>query len=395
VGVLIPADLVPEIEQIVSVADTKQKRSVAYWDDLFRKLDGFKSRGLQFIVEKIPPWHIDRYNLNKIMDVVYQRILNIFFRHMDATACRVVLDDYGVGAILDRYLRARQIAGTEIVVTTAADDRFLEARVASALAKRVREKVMEAIRENPDFQIGGQKMGSGNAGDPQTVAWLQDWKGSGQPWPWFVKRSFQTIRNLNGFSGKAKKVAPPIREDILSREFLDEFEQGRLSITSLSVVCPTCGAINKATLLTPDIHGGFEGRCIGCKTPISDLAITLRYYCGYVIPDSNIITGGLLSKDLERSRFFEDFTILFDAIVRRECDTPGGSKELSKLARFAAMGRIGMEEVGSVLDMERSSIQRDELILGSALQYNAILITNDHNMKAAAKARDIFYLTTT
>lgn len=394
VGVLIPADLASDLEKLVSVADTKQKRSVAYWDDLFRQLDGFKSRGLQFIVEKIPPWHVDRYNLNKIMDVVYQRILNIFFRQADPTACRVVLDDYGVGPILDRYLRARRIAGTEIVVTTGADDRFLEARVASVLAKHEREKVMEAIRVKPDFQIVDQNVGSGNAGDPQTMAWLQAWKGSGQPWPWFVKRSFITIRKLNGLTGKATKVAPPIRDDILCREFLEEFEQGRLSVTSLSVVCPACGAISKAALVTHDEKEVFTGRCIACKKPITDLGITLRYYCGYVLPDSNIITGGLLSKDLERSRFFEGFTILLDAKVRQECDTPGGKQELGKIARFAAMGRVGIEEVGSPFTDKRGTLERDEAILGSALQFNAILITNDQNMKAAAQARNAFLLTT-
>jgi len=394
VGVLLPAALAPEIEQLVSVADTKKKKSLAYWDDLFRRLDAFKSRGLQFIIEKIPPWHVDRYNLNKIMDVVYQRILNTFFRHIDFSACRVVFDDYGVGDILDRFLRMLQNAGAEVIVTTSADTRFLEARVASVLAKWMRETVMEAIRKKADFQVDGKHVGSGNPGDPNTVAWLKAWKASGQPWPWFVKRSFTTIRGLDGLTGQAKKVAPPIREDLLSREFLDEFEQGRLSITSLSVVCPSCGSVSKAALLTPHQRGGFEARCIGCRTPIPDLAITLRYYCGYVLPDSNIITGGLLSKDLEKSRFFEDFTILLDAVVRQECETRGGRQELGRLFKFASLGRIGLEEVGSVLDEERASIQRDELILGSAIRFNAILMTNDRNLQAAAQARKVFILTT-
>ena len=36
VGVFIPAELAAELESLVSVADTKHKREVAYWDDLFR-----------------------------------------------------------------------------------------------------------------------------------------------------------------------------------------------------------------------------------------------------------------------------------------------------------------------------------------------------------------------
>jgi EAL domain-containing protein (putative c-di-GMP-specific phosphodiesterase class I) len=39
------------------------------------------------------------------MDVVYQRILSNFMRHYQATNCRIVLDDYGVGEKLRRYLR--------------------------------------------------------------------------------------------------------------------------------------------------------------------------------------------------------------------------------------------------------------------------------------------------
>ena len=53
--------------------------------------------------------------------------------------------------------------------------------------------------------------------------------------------------------------------------------------------------------------------------------------------DSNIIIGGLLSKDLDHTKFFEGFTILLDPIVKRECETEGGKKELERLARFAAM----------------------------------------------------------
>lgn len=393
VGVFVTAELAPELENLVSVANTKHKREVSYWDDLFRELDRYKAKGLDFILEKIPPWHVDRYNLNKIMDVVYQRILSVFFRHAEPPRCRVVIDDYGVGATLDRYLRALRNLGTQVLVVTGADDHFLEARVASILAKREREKVIEALRNSQDFQIDGYTVGSGNAGDAETIAWLKAWKATGKQWPWFVKRSFKTIRALDGLSGETKKEAPPIRDDILSQEFLKEFGEGRLSITSLSIVCPECGAVSRAALVTPDKDGKFVGRCINCKKPIANLGFTLRYYCGYALPDSNIITGGLLSKDLERSRFFEGFTILLDPTVRQECDTPGGKQELGKLSRFAAIGRISLEEVSGA-PQQGASFQRDEAILQAAVRYNSVLITNDQSMKAAAQARQVFVLST-
>lgn len=394
-GVLVPASLAQELEGIVSVADTKKKHEPVYWDELFRCIDQFKDRGLEFSLERIPPWHVDRFNLNKIMDVIYQRILSIFGRRAEPSRCRVVIDDYGVGKSLGRYLEALQRAGAEMLVTTGADDRFVEARVASILAKREREKVVEALRRSDEYRIDGHHVGSGNAGDPETIAWLKAWKGTGKPWPWFVKQSFSTVRELDGLSGKASKEAPPIREDILSPEFLKEFQNGRFAVTSLSVKCPACGGVSKAALVTPEDGEGrhkFIGRCINCKKPIPALGLTLQYYCGYLLPDSNIITGGLLSKDLEQSRLFEGFTVLLHAVVRRECDTPGGKAELGKIANFAAIGRVRLEEAGNLL--EATSIERDQAILESALKRNAILMTDDKNMKAAAQARQIFMLST-
>lgn len=367
---------------------------MAYWDDLFKQIDQFKKKGLQFLIEKIPPWHVDRYNLNKIMDVVYQRILSVFAREADLSKCRIVIDDYGIGRTLIRYLMALKNSGAEIVKESGADERFLEARIASVLAKREREKVLEALRKTSEYKIEGHTVGTGNAGDKETLAWLSAWKASGKPWPWFVKRSFSTVRKLNGLSSRPKKVAPPIRDDILSEEFREEFESGRLSITSLSVVCPSCGEISRAALITPDDSGNFVGRCVHCRKPLPDLGVTLRYYCGYVLPDSNIITGGLLSKDLKRSRFFEGFTILLHKVVREECDTPGGKKELERLSEYAAIGRIHLEEVGERGMKEKPSFDRDEEIIAAAKQHNAILLADDRNVKAGAQAQKLFVLST-
>ena len=59
------------------------------------------------------------------------------------------------------------------------------------------------------------------------------------------KRSFEPIRKIEGKSGKVKKIVPPIDENLLSQEFLNEFNVGRLSLKSLSIVCPHCGSTLK------------------------------------------------------------------------------------------------------------------------------------------------------
>ncbi|MCD6262619.1 MAG: hypothetical protein J7J52_06315, partial [Deltaproteobacteria bacterium] len=143
-GVFFPASISENIEKIIGAADTKHKRSFEFWDEIFRNLDEQKSNGLIFIVEKIPPWIVDRYNINKIIDVTYQRILNEFLRTIeDFKNVRIVLDDYGVGDTLNRFLKFLSQNDAEVVVSHQADEKYLEAKVASLISKREREAVIK------------------------------------------------------------------------------------------------------------------------------------------------------------------------------------------------------------------------------------------------------------
>nr|WP_269451051.1 hypothetical protein [Thermodesulfatator autotrophicus] len=350
------------------------------------------SDGLEFVEEKIPPWHVDRYNLNKIMDVVYQRILASFFRKADIGKCRIVIDDYGIGPTLKRFLNFLEKQGAEIIIARKSDDTYLEARVASIIAKRNREAVIKAINENDDYKIDGISIGSGNAGNKQTLEWLKKWYSSGKPWPWFIKRSFSTIRKIEGLKGKVKKIIPPIRDNLLSEDFKKELDSGRLNIRALSVVCPSCGTTSKAVLFTSG-GKGFTARCPSCRGPIEDLNFTLRYYCSFIVPDSNVINRGLLGKDLEKSKFFEDFTILIPAVVRYECDTKGGKKEFERLGKFASIGRIKLKEVGEFnpSKFEKMTTQeRDDLIMKTCIEENAILLSADNQVKGLAVSWGIF-----
>lgn len=392
VGAMFPKDLYSEIEGVVGVADTKVSHTLAYWDELFRKVDFFRSRGLQFFVEKIPPWHVDRYNINKLLDLTYQRILLSFAQRIDLHGCRIVLDDYGIGPSLNRYLKALEIGGAETIKTTKADDTYLESRLASLISKREQQKVLEAVKRNPEFTVVGQDIGSGNAGDAKTVGWLKAWYGTGKPWPWFVKCSFRTVQEIEGRTAAVKKESPPINDHLISKDFRERFEKGELNVATLSVVCPSCGVVAKSAKLISRV-GATTAICVGCKRDLPNLAITLRYYCGRILPDSNIITGGSLSKDLQSSKFFENFSILLDPVVRKETDTPGGKKELERLGHFASVGRIRLEETASLLDAAAlDSISRDEAIQRAALQHNSILVTADNGMKGSAQAKGLFVL---
>jgi len=81
---------------------------------------------------------------------------------------------------------------------------------------------------------------------------------------------------------------------------------------------------------------------------------------------------------------------LLHPIVVKECDKAGGKKELERLAKYAAIGRIRLEEIPETGKME--GLTNDERIIESAISFNAILITGDNAMKALAQAKGLFCL---
>ena len=394
VGVLLPREIFNDLERDCGIADTKTKHAIRYWDDIFNKIDFYRSKGLEFFIEKIPPWHFDKYNINQLMDLTYQRILNYSTQKINLEKCRIVIDDYGVGFRLKKFLNFLANRGAEIIVINHADDKYLESRIASLIAKREQQKVLKTIAYNPEFKLEGKELGSGNPGDKKTIEWLTEWWHIHKYWPWFVKKSFKTITQIEGKKNTNKQAVPPLNEKLLSRNFIEKFNNGKLDIRSLSIICPHCGHIAKSIKLIPK-NKLTTAVCVFCGKEIPNVAITLRYYCGRCLPDTSVIANGFLSKDLENIKFFENFTILLHPIVKKESDHPRGKKELERLGYYNSIGRIRLEEVSSLIkysERENESILRDEIIQEATLQQNAILITADNGMKGSAQAKGLFVL---
>lgn len=294
--------------------------------------------------------------------------------------------DYQLDSRLTQYLDFLEAKGCELIVDTQIKDKYLEANVASIISKSKRIEMLQKINSDPDFQIDGISLGSGNAGDPNTKLWLDKWHKSGKEWPWFIKRSYKTIQIIEG-SGESFKVPIPIKEELLAKDFIDDFKNGYYSQDKIAVICPKCGETSKTLIFT---LGGMK--CTNCKQVIEDALITLRYYCGNIVPDSNIIRGGLISKDLRNKQYFKDYTFLLSPIVRMECDNAGGKKEQGRLANFASIGLIHLNNLGqtTTLPLELSSRERDDIILDLALSKNSIVMTGDKSMKASAMAKGVF-----
>ncbi len=196
-GVLFPAEIFPSIDSIIGPADTKKKRSFAYWDRIFEKLIKLKEKGFIYINQELQPRQIDKYNLNRLIDRGYQKIINRLLKNNTRIEnLRLVLDDYQIGALFRRDLDLLKKKGTEVIIEKNADEKYLEVKTAAIVSKRFREKVIEEIKRNPKYQIAGMTIGSGNPGDKETREWLKTWYASYGKFPWFVKESFKTIKEM-------------------------------------------------------------------------------------------------------------------------------------------------------------------------------------------------------
>ena len=111
------------------------------------------------------------------------------------------------------------------------------------------------------------------------------------------------------------------------------------------------------------------------------------------MPDSNIILNGLLSKDLEHSKFFEGFTILVHPLVKMDCNNNKGKTELERLKNWDDKGIV------KLLDLETEAGVRASIVLDkceqfqeTALKFNAIILTDDASMVGAAQKNNLFSL---
>ncbi|MGB9681849.1 MAG: hypothetical protein ACPL1I_02555 [bacterium] len=186
-GVMFPKEIFFDLDLNIDNIDTKSSHSFVYWDKIGKEIINFSSRGFTSVVEKILPFEIENNNVNRVMDARYKNILSRLIQDTPADRCRIVVDDYGLGSEFLCFLEDLRAKGADIFISTRSEDSFLETRVASIIAK------WERMRELKDISIN---FGSGNVGDRTTVNWLESWYREHRDWPWFVKRSFRTIKRI-------------------------------------------------------------------------------------------------------------------------------------------------------------------------------------------------------
>ena len=207
VGVVFHKSLFKKLESVVGNTDTKRKHGVEFWNQIYSELEAMMDGKFFFIEERISPDDIDEFNINELLNVTYIRVLKrIFPSRIEAQKSRIVIDDYGVSDELREFTGELESQGAEVIIATKSEDIYLETRLAAIIAKWLQIQTLEKIRENPEYEVEGLTIGSGNTNEEATLEWLKRWYKSGQDWPWFVRKSYRTIYRMDEKLSRPKKL---------------------------------------------------------------------------------------------------------------------------------------------------------------------------------------------
>ena len=405
---VIPVVIFDEIASTVDTVDTKKRRSYEYWQNVLKKLSSIKEKGLFFDYKRIPPWEIDKYNLNDILDISYMHIFNRLPREAGISLkdSEIVFDDYGIGDVLKRFLKYAENLGAKVIYEIRSEENHLSTRVASIIAKAMREREMHYLNES--YRLGNIEMGTGAPNDPKSLRWLEEYWKSRKSLPWFVRRSYKPVMKTCGLTQK-RKERKTFDVSFISEKYRLSFEQGQLSIDDLKVICSKCGSELNYLYIKAKIDRDAEGKpfsevkicCPNCDLDLTNIAsTTLRNYCGYIVVDNNILGARFLTRELADSRkdarIFEDFTIIIPKGVYFEYSEDNRGKiEIEELKRLHNMGRIRLivdkpteEEIEKFRNNTNRRKNVDISVIEYARQYNAIILSGDRGVVGGA--HDVF-----
>lgn len=383
VGVIFPKSIFHDIVKIIGAADTKKQHRLAYWEELFTKLTEQRRKGFYFAAEKISPHLFDKYNINRLLDLFYARIIRRLRRGASGESCRIVIDDYGAVGLKNSGLLETNNEN-EVVIVPRAEDQYIEAKAASIIAKRIRETILHHVNQLPQYRIDGLSVGTGNVGNETTLQWLKKWNAAGKPFPWFIKRSFKTITELSGDS-LGKKATPELKTELLPPEFLQAFQHAGVAPKHLtSIKCSNCRQRQQTVVYSARL--GAPIRCEECQASINDLQLTLRYYCGAILIDDSIISTRALLSDLEGSALFENYRVIIPWSDSSKND-PNFMAGVQELKILEQLGRLDLRYIK--LDL---SSQDDlySLLAEKAIEQRSVIATSDEKLVERAKEASLF-----
>jgi len=271
VGVLISKEKLNEINAEIRTPDTKKAHTHSYWEKILTYLESMQGEDFKYLFDLIQPREIDRFNINELMDLSYEKLVKEFIRDFPLEDIRIVVDDYRIGKGFQRFLDNLKEKGVEEEIVPNSEEKFLEVKLASLIAKGIREKILENISKTYGIN---EKVMKGNLSNSEVVQFL---KTKAHKDLWFIRRSFGTK--------KKKETASFIS----------------LMTEENKILCPFC----KKELSTA-IFENNRFWCPYCKVEIKDLELALKYAYGkiYVQEEEKVLML------LESTHFFDGFNFL-------------------------------------------------------------------------------------
>jgi len=311
-GVMVPKEILKNISLEFSSSDTKKKHNYEYWEKLLFYLNSIEN--LKYKIDLIMPREIDRFNINMLMDLAYEKLLSILIHNVSFKDLRIVIDNYGIGNTLNRYLEGIKEKGAEIITISDSEDRFIEAKLASFIAKAHREKFLKKISEIYRIE---EEIIKGNLSDIYVRDRFLQYKNQDF---WFVRRSF----------GEKK-----IKEKPSFINMIDE--EGR-------VLCFYCGRVSYQAIL--DNH---KFKCLYCGKEIKDLELALKYKYGVIrIEDKRVIE--MILDILKHKNILDGFNFILP------------EDSLQAFLPFRDMGRILIETKNSYPTCIELNLQGDSIV---------------------------------
>ncbi|MHC5211362.1 MAG: hypothetical protein ACYTG2_11640 [Planctomycetota bacterium] len=294
-GTAMPVALAPDVDRVAGHVDTKASRAASGWESLGEQLAALRPDGLAGVALPVTNRLFDTWSKNGLLDLAYVRVMNDLLagaglRDAESLAdLELVIDDYGTGAQLGAAIGAWRGRGARVIVQTRADDEHIAARAAAVLARSQRSREMQGLRAS----VEDGPLGTGNAGNPETLAWLRRRGRSGKPWPSFLKTSFRTVRDVRGEPERKKTRLPPLHH-LLDEDSARALLAGRQDITRSSL---RLGDGSLVRTLVADVHGALIDTA---PCPAWEL---LPLLCGGLVLDDKLLGRtqlGLLDALLER-----------------------------------------------------------------------------------------------
>lgn len=280
-GVLIKKDVISQIPSELKTPDTKKSHGFEYWTRILNILENLISDEFYYIIDIIQPREIDRFNINQLLDLSYMKLIKQLINNLPyRKEVRIVVDNYGVGEGLQRFLEIiKGENNLETIIITESEDKFLEAKLASLIAKSYRESILKNLQERYEIP---ENLIKGNMSNKALESFLKNYSNDD---PWFIRRSF----------GKRIKKEKPSFYNLISE---DKFR------------CFFCGKESSKAILKD-----YRFLCSFCGKEIKDLELAMKYHSGIIKLENENFKA--LFKVIEKSHLLDGFSFLVDNSLRK------------------------------------------------------------------------------